>query len=119
LRRRPQEARYDDGFDGDCTGNGHFADGYQIRDVELQSDAEHQQNDADLRKLLGEGAVGDEAWGIGTDEQPRREISDERREPEPLRDVAAGQCGGQRASECEDETDGVHFRLSVERRSRG
>ena len=38
----------------DRPGHGHPADGQQLLEVELQADAEHQQDDADLGELLGQ-----------------------------------------------------------------
>ena len=37
----------------DGAGDGHAAHRQQLLEVELQADAEHQQDDADLRELLG------------------------------------------------------------------
>ena len=56
------------------------ADGEQFLEVELQADAEHQQDDADLGELLGQRAVGDEARRVRADEQPGEQIADDRRE---------------------------------------
>src|SRR3712207_7926784 len=50
-----------DGALHDGAGDRDAADGEQVFDMELQADAEHQQDDADLRELLGERAVGHEA----------------------------------------------------------
>ena len=59
------------------------ADREQFLDVELEPDAEHQQDDADLGELLGEVPVGDEAGRRRPHDDPGEEIADDGREPEP------------------------------------
>ena len=63
-------------------GHGDFADGQQLLEVELQADAEHQQDDADLGELVGEVLVGDEAGRIGPDDEPGEQVADDGGEPE-------------------------------------
>ena len=46
---------------GQRAGNGDAAHRQQLVEVELQADAEHQQDHADLGELLGQRGVGDEA----------------------------------------------------------
>ena len=72
-------------------GHGDAPDGQQILEVEVQADAEHQQDDADLGELLGQLAVGDEAGRVRPDDDAGEQVADDRREAEPLRDVAAKQ----------------------------
>ena len=52
----------------------------------MQADAEHQQDDADLGQLRGEALIGDEAGGEGADDDPGEEISDKRRDAQPMGD---------------------------------
>ena len=44
--------------------------GQQFLEVQLQADAEHQQDDADFRKLLGQGGVGQEPGVFGPTATP-------------------------------------------------
>ena len=71
-------------------------------------DAEHQQDDADLGELVGQMPVGDEAGRRRPDHDPRQQVTDDRREPEPERDVAANQGRGQAAGQREDEVEIFH-----------
>ncbi len=75
----------------------------QVLDVEVQADAEHQQDDADLGQLLGEARVGDEARRVRPDEQAGQQIADDRRQPEPVRDVAQDERRRQAAGERQDQ----------------
>ena len=75
-RPAPAEPTRDDGAeqrgDGalrDGAGNGDTPDGQQFFDVELQADAEHQQDDADFGELFGDFRVGDEARRVRTDQR--------------------------------------------------
>ena len=52
----------------------------------MQADAEHQQDDADLRQLRGEALIGHEAGGEGSDHHPGEEISGKRRDAQPMGD---------------------------------
>ena len=54
----------------------------QVLDVEVQPDAEHQQDHAELGELLGEPVVRDEARGEWSDRDAREQIADDRRQPE-------------------------------------
>ena len=45
----------------DRARNGDAADGQQLFDMELQADAEHQENDADFGELFGDLGVGDKS----------------------------------------------------------
>ena len=82
AQNRGDRALRDGARDGDAP------DREQFLDVELQADAEHQQNDADLRELLGQRGVGDEARRVRADERPGQQVADDRRQPEPLGEVA-------------------------------
>ena len=91
-------------------GPGHhdLAHGQQLLQVELQPDAEHQQDDADLGELAGEGVVGHEARRVRPHDEPGQQVADDRREPQAEGQIAADQGGGQPARQCEDQVDVVH-----------
>ena len=82
--------------------------GEQLLEVEVQADAEHQQDDADLGELLRQRAVGDEARRVRADEQPGEQVADDRRQPEPVRDVAEDQRRGQAAGQRQDQIERMH-----------
>ena len=54
----------------------------------MQADAEHQQDDADLGELAGDRRVGDKAGRERTDEDAGDEIADQRRQPQPVGQIA-------------------------------
>ena len=95
----------------DRAGDRDAPDGEQILDVELQADAEHQQDDADLGELLGERAIGDEPGRVRADDEPGDEVADDRRELQPLGDVAADQRRDEAAGEREDQIEAMHAAL--------
>ena len=76
--------------------------------MEVQPDAEHQQDDADLGQLLGQGGVGDEARRVRPDEHAGQQVAHDRREPEPLRDVSEDQRRREPAGDGGDEIEAVH-----------
>ena len=47
--------------------------------VEVQPDAEHQQDDADLRELFRQVAIGDEARRVRPDDDAGQQIPDDGR----------------------------------------
>mgnify|MGYP003694220913 CR=1 FL=1 len=51
----------------------------------MQTDAEHQQDHAHFRKLGRDLRVADNAGRVGADYDTSDEITDDGREPEPLR----------------------------------
>ena len=55
----PSSGRDGDLHDG--AGHGDGAHRQQVLQREMQADAEHQQDDADLGELVGQALVGDEA----------------------------------------------------------
>ena len=63
----------------------------QILEREMQADAEHQQNDADLGQLVGDILVGDEAGRERADDDSRHQISDQRRQLEAVGEHAEGE----------------------------
>jgi hypothetical protein len=70
--------------------------------VELQADAEHQQDDADFGQLLGQRRVGDEARRMRSDERTGQEIADDGREANPLGEISQDKRRGEAAGERED-----------------
>ena len=61
----------------DRAGHRDAPHGEQFLDVELQADAEHQQDDADLGELLGEVRVGDEARRVRPDQRAGEQVADD------------------------------------------
>ena len=76
--------------------------------MKLQADAEHQQDDADLGKLLGQVDVGDEPGRVGSDGDAREKVADNRRQAGSLREVAEDERCGQAAGERQNEVERVH-----------
>ena len=87
--------------------NGDGAHRQQVLGREVQADAEHQENDADLGELIGDILVGDEARRERPDEDAGDEIADERRQLEAVRDDAEAE------GEHEAERDGGNERRDV------
>jgi hypothetical protein len=56
------------------TGESHPPHGEQFLEVELQADAEHEEDDPDLGKLVCQVFVGDEAGRIGADDESRDQV---------------------------------------------
>ena len=56
--------------------------------MELETDAEHQQDDADLGQLLGQRGIGDEARRVRTHERPGEQVADDGGEAEALGEIA-------------------------------
>ena len=77
----------------DRAGNGDSTNRQQFLDVELQADAEHQQDDADLGQLLGEGRVGHETRRVRADQRAGQQVADDRRQPEALGDETEDERG--------------------------
>ena len=87
----------------DRAGDGDAANGEQFFEMELQADAEHQQDDADFGQLLGERRVGDEARGVRPDERTGQQVAHERGQANSLGDVSQEQRRGEPAGEREDQ----------------
>ena len=79
----------------DGAGNGDGADREEILQGEMKADAEHQQNDADFRQLVGEPLVRHVAGREGADEHAGEQIADERGKAEPMRNGAESKCQNQ------------------------
>ena len=52
--------------------------GKQLVEVELQPQAEHQEDDADFGQLFRQSDVGDKAWRVRADEHAGQQVSYER-----------------------------------------
>ena len=74
----------------------------------MQPDAEHQENHADLRELFGERDITDKSRRVRTNDIPRDEISDDRRQADALGEQSENQCGRQPERDRGDEIDLVH-----------
>ena len=97
----------------DCARHGHAPDGNELLDVELQSDAEHQQDDADFGQLLGHVAIRHEPRRVRSDEQAGDEIADDRGEPGAMRGKAEHERRAKTAGQSQDQIEGVHPSIIV------
>ena len=80
----PRERDAERGRDRDLhhgAGNRDRAHREQVLEREMQPDAEHQQDHADLGELVGEVLVGDEAGRERSDRDAGEQIADQRRDP--------------------------------------
>jgi hypothetical protein len=84
----------------------------------LETDAEHQQDDADFRKLFGERRIGNEPRGMGSDERTCQQVTDNRGQADALGDVAQKQRSRESAGEREDQVVVVQG-VSIRRRGVG
>ena len=92
-------------------GHGHAPDGQQFLGVKLQADAEHQQDDADFGELLGELGVRDEAGRMRSDGDAGEQVADDRRQAEPMREIAEDERRAEAAGQREDESEFFHAHL--------
>ena len=72
-------------------GDGDLADRHQVLDREVQADAEHQQDDADLGQLARQLLVADEAGRERPDRDAGQQIADQRRQAQLDRQETAGE----------------------------
>ena len=73
----------------------------------MQPDAEHQENDANLGKLIGDILVGDEARRERPDDDARHQIADQRRQLEAVRNDAEAE--GEHEADREGGNEGRHM----------
>ncbi len=73
---------------GERAGNGDGADREEVVEREMEPDAEHQKNHADIGELVGDALIGDVTGREGSDQDAGEEITDERRELEAVGDEA-------------------------------
>ena len=104
-RRRDQSLRQ-------SAGNGDGADRQQIVEREMEPDAEHQQNDADLGELVGDVLVGDIAGRERPDQDAGEQIADQRRELEAMHQYAQGE--GEHEADGEGGNERWHVRHEAE-----
>ena len=91
----PRKSHAERGSDRDLcdgAGDGDAPDREQIFEREMQADAEHQQDHADLGEFVGDALVGDVSRGERADEDAGDEITDQRRKSQPLRHHAEYEC---------------------------
>ena len=87
----PGQARAEHRREGDLHDRARHGDGahrQQILEREMQADAEHQEDDADLGEFERQRLVGDEARRVRPDENAGDQIADERRHAEAVGESA-------------------------------
>ncbi len=99
-------------------GNGDPPHGEELLHLEMEADAEHQEDDADLGELGREAAMRDEARGEGPDRDPGEEVADDRGEAKALADEPEHERCAQPAGERQDQTEIVHAKDLLERDNR-
>jgi hypothetical protein len=90
------------------SGNGDATYGEQLLEMELQADAEHQEDDADFGELLGQVGIGGEDRRVRSDGDPGKEIADDWREAETLGDVPRDERRRQSSGESRDQLEVMH-----------
>ncbi|MEY4514783.1 MAG: hypothetical protein RLZZ450_6905 [Pseudomonadota bacterium] len=83
--------------------DGDLADGEQLFDVEVQTDAEHEQDDADLGQLGRELGVRHEAGRERPDQHACDEVADDGRQLEAVGDEPEHERGAECRGEREDQ----------------
>jgi hypothetical protein len=74
----------------------------------MQADAEHQQDDSDLRQFVGKALVGDEAGREGTDDHAGQKIAHQRRRAQLVGNGTEGKSQNKSGDEHGDQGTGVH-----------
>ena len=90
----------------------------QFVEMELQAHTEHQQDDADFCELLRKMHVRGVSRRVGTHDDAREQVADDRRQAKPLRDVATDESGAQPGRKRENEPGFRHVIAMVVRRRR-
>ena len=93
------------GYLDERAADGDMPHGQQILEMEMQADAEHEQDDADLRALGSGGGIRHEARRIGADQHARQQVAHQRGEAQFLREESQHGGGRQTASQRQDEID--------------
>ncbi len=93
----------------------HPAHAPQVAQREVQADAEHQEDDAQLGELADGVHVADEARGEGPDGHPGHEIADDRRHPRAPGQQPAHEGRGQGDTDVDEKRDLVHGRAPSQR----
>ena len=73
----------DDDLD-DRAGHDDARHRHQVLEREMQADAEHQQDDADLGELAGQGGIGGEARRERADHDARQHVAGQRLDAQPM-----------------------------------
>ena len=92
-QRRKPDAH--DGGTGDLhhgAGDGDGTNAQQILEREMEADAEHQQDHAELGELARKLGIGDNAGGERTRRDAGQQIANQRRHPEAIGDSAENEC---------------------------
>jgi hypothetical protein len=112
----PRERHPECGGDRDLrnrSGDGDAPDREQVFERKMQSNAEHQEDHADLGELVRNPLVGDIARGERADEDAGDEITDKRGKPQPLCQHAEAECEHQRNHDRRDQRSVMrHWRSS-------
>jgi hypothetical protein len=101
----PRQAHPEEGRGRDLehrTGNRDRPHRQQVREREMQADAKHQQDDADLGQFIRHALVRDVARRERPDQDAGEQIADQRRDPEAVRQCA--ECEGQHEAD-DDHAD--------------
>ena len=80
----------------------------QVGRGEVQPDAEHQQDDADLGQLHGKLAVGYEPGCEGPHEDSGQQVADQGRQAQPVCDVAEGEGQGEAGGDGRNQRRVMH-----------
>ena len=91
------------------------ADGAKLTEAELETDAEHQERDADVGERQHLLAIGDEARREWTDRHAGGDVAEHRRQPEPMRKRAEHQRRHQGDEQCEPQAGHLMDRQSAAR----
>ena len=97
----PEERRQGDLRDG--AGNGDRPDRKQVLEGEVQADAEHEQDDADLREFAGERLIGDEAGRVRPHRDAGQQIAGQGRQPQAIGDRPEDESQNQSGDDGGDE----------------
>ena len=115
---QPAHAPAEHGGGGDLeqgAGDGDLAHLHQVGEREMQADPEHQQDDPDLGQLGGKFRVGDKTDGVRADDNPRDQISNERRQLQPIGQHAEHEGQHEAADQGENQAVGRRHRRSLRR----
>ena len=100
-------------------GHGHLAHCEQLVKLEMQAHPEHQQHDANVRKLFRDLRLGDKAGSEGAADNAGDEVTDDRREPQAVCHPAAEQRGREAHGQVEQQAFAVHRQFPIRGRVGG
>ena len=95
--------------DGDLderAGNGDVADSEQVVEREMQADAEHEEDHADLGQLGGELGIGDDAGGCRPGDDAGDQVADKRRDAQAFGGRAEHERQAEAGNQCRDQWGG-------------